>query len=307
MTVCIAARASDGSLFCVADRMVTAGDIEMESPVSKIFAMTNFLSVMPSDNDVALHTEILMEAQTRILKTIEAKPTEWPLIKDMVDIYISAYNEKRQKLAERTFLIPLKLTHETFLEKMQMIDRKIVARLTEDILNFQMPAMSIIMAGRDPLGSHIYEVHNGESGNFNTIGYAAIGAGARHANAHFMMAAQSGSTSLAETLWNSYLAKKRAEVAPGVGKDATDIGMIGPQLGSNLVLDAAPLKKQLEKVYKQTIEMEETARKSASQEMVSYVEGLTRQAQEQASANTAPQADSTGEIPPQKSNGKSAS
>jgi hypothetical protein len=302
VTVCIAARASDGSIFCVADRMVTAGDIEMESPVSKIFAMSNFLNVMPSDNDVALHTEILLETQTKILKIIEAKPTEWPLVKDMVDVYISTYDEKRQKLAERAFLTPLKLTHETFLEKMRLMDKKIVARLTEDILNFEMPAMSIIMAGRDPLGSHIYEVHNGDSGSFNTIGYAAIGAGARHANAHFMMSAQSGATSVAETLWNSYLAKKRAEVAPGVGRDATDIGMVGPQLGANMILDAGALKSQLEKVYKQTIEMEEAARKSASKEMVSYVEGLAQQA----IAHTAPQAESAGEAPPPKSNGKSA-
>jgi len=262
---------------------------------------------MPSDNDVALHTEIIMETQTRMLKVIEAKPKEWPLIKDMVDIYITTYDEKRQKLAERAFLTPLKLTHETFLEKMRMMDEKIVARITEDIINFTMPSMSIIMAGRDPLGSHIYEVHNGDSGNLNTIGYAAIGAGARHANAHFMMSGQSGSSSIAETLWNSFLAKKRSEVAPGVGREITDIGMVGPQLGSNLVLDNSELKSQLEKVYKQTIEMEEAARKTASEEMNSYVEKLGRQAKEQASANTAPQAESSGETTAPKSNGKSAS
>jgi hypothetical protein len=59
LTVGIVARAVDGSLFCAADRMVTVGDIEMESPTTKIFMLTNSIVVIPSDDDAALHTEIL--------------------------------------------------------------------------------------------------------------------------------------------------------------------------------------------------------------------------------------------------------
>jgi hypothetical protein len=141
-----------------------------------------------------------------------------------------------------------------------------------------LPSLSVIIAGLDPTGSHIYEVHNGESGCFDAIGYAAIGAGARHARAHFMMSGQSYSSSVSETLWATYLAKKRSEVAPGVG-EATDIAMLGPQLGSIVNFNKNPaIIKQLESVYKKTKQKEEKARKTASKEMVEYVEKLGREA-----------------------------
>jgi hypothetical protein len=116
--------------------------------------------------------------------------------------------------------------------------------------------------GLDPTGSHIYEVHDGESGCFDAIGYAAIGAGARYARAHFMMSSQVIFVLCSRTLWATYLAKKRSEVAPGVG-EATDIAMLGPQLGGNVYFSKNPaIIKQLESVYKRTRQMEEKARKT---------------------------------------------
>jgi hypothetical protein len=154
----------------------------------------------------------------------------------------------------------------------------LVARISEDMVSYKLPSLSVIIAGLDPTGSHIYEVHDGESGCYDAIGYAAIGAGARHARAHFMMSGQSVSTSIAETLWATYLAKKRSEVAPGVG-NATDIAMLGPRLGFSVMLSANPsINNQLEAVYKKTKRMEENARKNASKEMVDYVERFGREA-----------------------------
>lgn len=283
MTVCIAAKANDGSIFCAADRMVTLGDIEMESPNTKIYMLTNSIVVMPSDDDAALHTEILNQTHDVAAAVIAANPTRWPLVAELVSYYISARNEMRNRLAEQTFLIPLGLTHQTFLDRMSSLDAALVSRIAEDLINFKLPSMSVIIAGVDPGGSHIYEVHDGESGCFNTIGYAAIGAGARHARAHFMLANQSNAMSATETLWNTYMAKKRSEVAPGVGEQ-TNIGMVGPQLGYSVTFSDPKnpiLTKQLEQVYKKTIRMEKKARETAAKEMVEYVEKLEKERNEQ--------------------------
>lgn len=276
LTVCIAARCIDGSIFCAADRMVTVGDMEMESPVSKIFIITNSIFVMPSDDDASLHAEILADVHAAVSKRIADNPNVWIAVRDVVDLYIEIRNETKTKLAARTFLAPLGLTKETFLEKMATMEPCLVARISEDMVNHKLPCLSIIIAGLDTSGSHIYQVHDGESGCFDTIGYAAIGAGGRHANAHFMMSGQSYSTSIAETLWATYLAKKRSEVAPGVG-EATDIAMIGPNLGGSVLLSTnLAITKQLESVYKKTQRMEEKARKTFSKEMVEYVETLSQ-------------------------------
>jgi hypothetical protein len=292
MTVCIAARANDGSIFCAADRMVTVGDIEMESPVPKIHTLTASIVVMPSDEDAALHTEILLATQTAIVEKINTQPKTWvvPVI-DVVELYIQARDRIRAKILERTFLVPLGLTHESFHSKMSTFKQRLVDRVSEDLISHKLPGLSVIIAGIDPSGAHIYEVHDGESGCFDAIGYAAIGVGARHARAHFMISGQSYYTSVAETLWATYLAKKRSEVAPGVG-ETTDIAMLGPRIGANVLFEP-PLTTKLESVYKQTKKREEKARKTAASEMVKYVEKLGKnptQISSQAGQETAPKA-----------------
>lgn len=274
LTVAIAAKANDGSIFCATDRMITVGDIEMESPATKMFMLTNSIVVMPSDDDAALHTEILNETHVIANAAIADNPSRWPLVSEVVTMYVAARDAKHAKRAEQEFLLPLGLTRETFLDRMAFLEPQLVSRIAEDLISYRLPAMSVIIAGIDPIGSHIYEVNDGKSGCLNTIGYAAIGAGARHALAHFMLAEQCNSTSPVETLWNTYFAKRRSEVAPGVGKQVTDIGMIGPQLGFSVnftTVEEPPIMRQLEAVYENTKRAEEEARKNAATEMVEYV------------------------------------
>jgi hypothetical protein len=288
LTVCIAATSVDGSIFCAADRMVTVGDIEMESPVPKMHMITTSIIVMPSDDDAALHTEILSAATGAVSHQIGAAPTKWMPVSLVVSLYIKAFNDVKAKMAEQVFLSPLGLTQQSFLLHMATMEKSLVTRISEDLINYKLPAMSVIIAGLDSSGSHIYEVHNGESGCFNTIGYAAIGAGARHARAHFMVSNQSHNTSIAESLWATYLAKKRAEVAPGVG-ETTDIAMLGPQLGRNVLL-ATPVTTQLEAVYKKTVRAEEKARQTAAKTMVEYVEKLGQRASQVTAQAVPPEA-----------------
>jgi hypothetical protein len=81
--------------------------------------------------------------------------------------------------------------------------------------------------------------------------------------------------SMSETLMLVYTAKKRAEVAPGVG-EKTDMVVIGPGLGS-LTGVAAPVMKELEKTYcKAKIEAEKV-RKNANSKISHYLQEILRE------------------------------
>jgi len=261
-------------IFCASDRTITTTDMEMESPVTKIYPITSSIVALPSDEDAALHEEILIDLQFAIHDRLARDPTNWLFVREVVDEYIARFHQAKKKRAEQTILLPLGLTHDAFLQLQGTMEPTLVGRISEDLVRYALPKMSALIVGIDTNGAHIYEIHEGDSGCFNTIGYAAIGAGARHAKAHFMLSGQASTTSSAETVWATYLAKKRSEVAPGVGK-TTDMFMLGPRLGYSTWLNE-PTMSQLHKVYEQTINHEQEARKLASKEMSEYVERISK-------------------------------
>ena len=88
---------------------------------------------------------------------------------------------------------------------------------------------------------HVISIYKSQSGdgvvNCDSVGFAAVGIGARHAESQFMLAGHSRYSPMPETLLLTYLAKKRSEVAPGVG-EGTDMFTIGAGLGSLCMLSA---------------------------------------------------------------------
>ena len=73
--------------------------------------------------------------------------------------------------------------------------------------------------------AHIYLANDGEITCQDRVGFAAIGIGTSHAESEFMFAGHNVNNFFPETVRTAYFAKRRAEVAPGVGK-ATDMFMI---------------------------------------------------------------------------------
>src|SRR5262249_62315955 len=93
-----------------------------------------------------------------------------------------------------------------------------------------------------------------------------------------------------------YNAKKRAEVAPGVGK-ATDMVSVGPTLGSLIQLREEVVDK-LEQEYQKMIKVESAALERAKKEIGRYVDEFAKAAAESAaasSAGTAPQTPKGGD------------
>jgi hypothetical protein len=61
--------------------------------------------------------------------------------------------------------------------------------------------------------------------HFDKIGFGAVGSGIPHATTAMCLDGQTSKRKISETLYGVYMAKRKAESAPGVGKE-TDLGVI---------------------------------------------------------------------------------
>jgi hypothetical protein len=275
MTVCIAAICENGNIFGASDRMMTSGDIEFEpkldfiakpnlpAPVAlafntntKIYAVTTSIVVMTA-GDSGLQSEIVQDVLSVITNRIQEDKTHWLSVKEVTDLYVEAYDRAKSRRAQQTIFAPFGLDRNTFMEQSSQISNHLVNEITKQVQRFEnyfreVHGIETIITGIDTSmgnpgenlpSAHIYSVVKSSSGDFVTccdsVGFAAVGSGARHAESQFMMTGHSPYSSQPETLLLTYLAKKRSEVAPGVGK-GTDMFAIGPMLGSFAMLQNIP-------------------------------------------------------------------
>ena len=91
---------------------------------------------------------------------------------------------------------------------------------------------------------------------------------------------------LPETLLLTYAAKKRAEVAPGVGS-GTDMFTMGSQPGTYTTI-LPEVIQDVDKIYKRTRGRSETSIKKANLEVNKYVEQLGKAAAAQEQKTAAP-------------------
>jgi hypothetical protein len=292
VTVCIAALCGDGAVFGIADRMLTSGDIQFE-PMSphKLLPLTKSIVAMAA-GDAAFNAQILQDVAQEVQLRIQEAPDEWLIVRDVAEMYVRHRNEEKLKRAEAALLAPLGLTRDSFLAKQQFMERSIVERVTESMITFDVPVTEVIFMGSDPSGLHIYVVNGGEISCNDSIGFAAIGSGARHAESEFMLGRHSWNSPLPETLLRVYAAKKRAEIAPGVGEES-DMVMVQRQLGSfDLVHEDVVAK--LEEQFRRTEEEIERVRNGARLEMQEYVKQIVQAQPAQSQAVTS---DGSGSAP----------
>jgi hypothetical protein len=152
---------------------------------------------------------------------------------------------------------------------------KLVNDLAKELLNFEVPDVSAIFAGLDQYGAHIYVVRNNEVNCVDNVGFAAIGIGSRHASSQFMFAGHAWNSPFPDTLLLTHFSKKKAEAAPGVGKE-TDMAMVGPTLGSFITI-GEPILNKLDAAYQELVRSEDIAFAQARGEIRTYVEELTKQ------------------------------
>lgn len=234
--------------------MLTAGNIQFTPPSSKIFPMTSSIAALVS-GDMNLHAELLAQLRAGIKDTLdvmkELGTTRWLTVKEVAEKYAALHGEQRTKAAESKFLIPLGLTRTSYIERQGALSVSLLEKLAAELVAFSLPMTSGIFAGVDESGPHLYVVSNGEIFCHDIVAFAAIGMGAYHANSHLMFSKHSRATNLARALALTYTAKKRAEVAPGVGSE-TDMFMIGDAIGSYRDISEAVMEN-LELVYQRSV------------------------------------------------------
>lgn len=217
MTVCIASISKDNLILGIADRLVTATDIEFEPSFAKIFPFTTSTFLMTSDEDASLSAEIYHDCLNKVTQLVVNDPANWLNVALVVDMYLESRNEAKRKRAERDILLPLGLNSHTFISRQSEMNADFITAIANQLMNYRLPRVSSIICGMDKSGPHIYVIHDNDSECYDDIGFAAIGIGSSYANSQFMQYRHSRLSSTADTIFTTYLAKKRAEIAPGVG------------------------------------------------------------------------------------------
>lgn len=262
MTVCIAAVCNilEGRPPCVivaADRMITIGDIEYEPAQTKsVFFAQNTVGLF--SGDMQLHVAIIPKVQARIEEALHEHP-ENINVSQIAEFYAEEFAYYRRTLAEREILFPRGLSFDRFLTRQATMAHWQVNDLDSQLAAYYIDSTAII-AGIDPTGAHIYKIYNpGVAMCFDTPFFACSGAGASLATTQFMVASYDKMWPVERALWLAFVAKARAEMAGGVGRQ-TDIAIIVPGQSHVLTYDE---KEMLYDLFKQTQKKEDEAANDA--------------------------------------------
>jgi hypothetical protein len=281
------------------DRMLTAGDIEFEPEVPKTVPITNSIFVLLA-GDSSLQTEIMQQTYVVVNGRIKEDPKNWWKVKDVAEVYSRFYRDTISKHAQHAILSPLSLNYESFLEKQRLMAPEQVREICSQLQAFELnTSVAAIVCGMDQDNAHIYVVNNGHIQNRDIVGFAAIGAGDWHANSQFMFAKHTRTRGFAETLLLTYIAKKRAEVAPGVGA-ATDMFTVGPYLGQNIYPVGDHVLAKLGEIYDETSASIKRSEDEARKVVADFFKQQTEKnaAQQSATPSITPISSSTEQPPP---------
>lgn len=285
VTICIAAICkntilSEGGFVIIGatDRMLTGGDIEFEPKSTiKICHFSTAITGMFA-GDLNLQTEVVRRVSFAVQTRITSEPQKWWEVKEVAELYAKSYQESHLKRAENAILAPLGYDLNSFHADQQKMNPELLKQLSTKLIQFTLPEVQAIFCGLDltGLGPHIYVVDNSANVVCHDItGFAAIGAGYWHADSQFMFAGHTCDKSFAETLLLVYSAKKRAEVAPGVGED-TDMFIIGPGLGTNIPVVGEHVLRKLQATYKNTQSRKQKADVRSQAEIGQFISELLK-------------------------------
>lgn len=214
MTICIAAIGGDGGFVVVAsDRMVTATPppIQFEHNSRKITEISPH-SVVLTAGDALAHVELCDEAvhMAKAIRILSIKQIAMEIQK--------AYQKQRSEKVEAEYLRPRGWTLKSFYEELTgKIPPDISFTVDRQIATYEHD-LSVIVAGVDEK-AHVYSIRNPAVLDcWDGMGCFAVGSGSSHALPSFYLNNWQPSISLGSLVFMTYEAKKRAEVAPGVGK-----------------------------------------------------------------------------------------
>ena len=271
MTVCIAAlcRWKDSDVIVGAsDRMLTASDIEFEPPQTKIANLTKNCTALVAGDSASQMTiceDTFFDLENESSVSVHG----------VAECFSKNFIKHRKQIAETKHLSPLGIDFDSFIKNQKHMSQDTVNNISDRLKCSNLDIKTII-TGVDDKGGHIYVVSDpGKITYMNAVGFAAIGIGEWHAQSQFMFNGYTKTRSLNEALFMVYSAKRRAEVAPGVGV-ITDMFMIGQGEPQYVVVRDEVMEK-LRSTYEEYQFKQKINHDDAMGEIGQYVEELTKE------------------------------
>lgn len=218
MTICIAALYENGKGCVLAsDQMTTAHfpigyEFENEEVKKIIKVRETSVAYLLTAGDVLFANEVL----EGVRKEVDAKGvTATPVI---AELFRQHYQKVRRQHIIRNELEPRGLTIESYYEGQQRLAQQIVMMI-DNALKSSNPRTELIVAGFGEVCCSVFSIMNpGDLFCHDAIGFAAVGSGGPHAVYSLIESGYKKSMD-AKTVYELVeKAKKRSEVAPGVGR-----------------------------------------------------------------------------------------
>ena len=222
--LCASTDGAAKNIVVISDRMVTLGRLtEFEHEVPKISNLT--------DRTAALIAGDALRGSQLVKNVVEAGVAP-PLVRDLAQLTALKYAEMRDAQIEAEIFRPRGLTRLQFYQGGAPAlgqQPQIFFGIDNQVATFNFN-VEVIVTGIDEHGGHIFYVGNpGQTvSSFHQIGYHAIGSGALQALQSMIGFGHMSGRSLHQTVFSCYASKRRAEVAPGVGKD-TDLAILAKE------------------------------------------------------------------------------
>lgn len=277
VTVCVAALCDGKSnVVGASDRMLTTGDgsVQFEPLQSKIINITTSI-VFQWAGDSPLQSEIITRAKQEVADRVAIEPDNWWKVEDVAHVCQRYFIETKARRASIAYLSPIGLDTKSFVSRNQELQPGLASQLATELISYACPPIEIIIAGVDKTGAHIFVVNNSGLYCMDSPGFAAIGIGASHANAQYMFSRYSPDAELPDVLFLSYTAKRRGEVASGVGSETDLFFVVG--LGGRRDINES-IHDKLKSSYGVLVKTEEMAYETARQDYYEFVEEIISQA-----------------------------
>src|SRR5262245_36581101 len=247
MTVCIGALCADldgqaaRAVVVASDRMVTQGGItEFEHDTPKITAVAEKM-IAAASGDALRASRLAREIRAAV-------PSGSVTVDQVAQATAVRYAEHRRAAIQADIFTPRGISMEVFyLQGLQQRMLPAVAGMIDQQVMGYNFGVDLILVGVDEAGAHLYSVSNpgGSVRDFESIGFQAVGSGSLHALQSMIGFGHSGGHGLNETVFSVYASKRRAEKAPGVGKE-TDLLIITAEGVTTLEHD---MLEQLDHLY----------------------------------------------------------
>ncbi len=216
MTICIAAISEKNKVVSITDKMLTLGE-----PVRTAYEISENNKIIPlNDSVVALFAGDVIHAneilQVALKNLSSANPES---VRDIAEIVNGSFTQHWQSIITNVLQRRFQIDHQTFMHNQPKFDPDLVKQVSQFIANLRID-VEIIVAGThgEDSNAHIYTMdHSGSVVSQDSIGYACIGSGSRHATLSLIESEISSQSSLSKSLLSLLKAKSRAEYDPGVG------------------------------------------------------------------------------------------